>query len=349
MRSFAITQYGEPLQCIDADPPEPVGTQVLLKVRAAGVCHTDLHIWEGGYDMGSGRMLRLADRGQTLPHTMGHETVGEVLEIGSEAKGVSVGETHLIYPWIGCGTCAVCRADTEQLCPTPQYLGVFRPGGYADFITVPHPRYLIDIGSLSPERAASYACSGLTTFSALKKLGSRIEEPVLIIGAGGLGLMCIALHKALGGLAVVVADVDPAKRQAALDAGAAAAIDPMAEDAAGQIAKAIGGPLWSIIDFVGSPSSWAMMMGSISKGGVYVMVGLFGGETVLSLPAIPLRAITVSGSFVGSRPELIELMRLVGSGRVGNVPITTRPLQEVNAAMTDLRDGHVLGRGVLIP
>jgi propanol-preferring alcohol dehydrogenase len=203
---------------------------------------------------------------------------------------------------------------------------------------------------LQPEDAAPYACSGLTAFSALKKLGSeRLKEPVLIIGAGGVGLMALALLRAMGGKGAVVADIDPVKRQAALDGGALAVIDARAEDVAAKIATAVGGPLLSIIDFVGSPATMALMMGTISKGGCYVMVGLYGGEMMLSLPSIPLRALSIMGSFVGSRPELIELMGLVGTGNVKPVPITKRALSEVNAALLDLREGRQVGRSVLVP
>lgn len=350
MKRFAITRYREPLECIEVTRPEPTGSEVLLKVRAAGVCHTDIHVWEGGYDMGGGTMLKMADRGQTLPHTMGHETVGEVVAFGPEARGVALGDVRLIYPWIGCGDCAVCRADEEHLCTAPQYLGIFRPGGYADHILVKHPRYLVDIGGIPEAQAAPCACSGLTAYSALRKLGKdRLSQPILIVGAGGLGLMCLSLLKAMGAAGAVVADVDPVKRQAALDAGALAAIDPAAPDAGAAIAAACGGPLRSAVDFVGSPASWSLAMGSLVKGGFYVIVGLYGGQTTLPIASLPLRAITVSGSFVGSRPELIELVALMASGKVTSPPVTTRPLAQVNAALTDLREGRIVGRAVLQP
>jgi propanol-preferring alcohol dehydrogenase len=350
MKSYRIETYGAPLKEFDTEPPKPQRTEILLKVKAAGVCHTDLHIWDGGYDMGAGKMLKMSERGQALPHTMGHETVGEIVSFGSECKEVKAGDVRLIYPWIGCGQCAVCRADTEQLCPAPRYLGVFRHGGYADHILVPHPRYLIDIGNMTVEQAAPYACSGLTAFSALKKIGkTRLAEPILIIGAGGLGLMCISLLQAMGARGAVVADLDPVKREAAMKAGALATVDPAAADAAAQIAKAIGGPLFAVVDFVGAPSSWGLALGSLSKGGYYVMVGLYGGETMLSLPAIPLRALSIFGSFVGSRPELIELIALANGGSVQPIPITKRPLNEVNQALVDLRNGKQVGRAVLVP
>ena len=176
--------------------------------------------------MGGGKRLKLTDRGVKLPLTMGHENVGEVVAVGPDATGVKIGDRRLVHPWLGCGECAVCRRGDEQLCRTPFSIGVFRAGGYADHLLVPHPRYLFDIGNIPPERAAPLACSGITTYGALKKVGPLLqEEPVVIIGAGGLGLMCLSLHQAMGGKGAIVVDIDPVKREAALKAGAQAAID----------------------------------------------------------------------------------------------------------------------------
>ncbi|WP_313389506.1 alcohol dehydrogenase catalytic domain-containing protein, partial [Achromobacter aegrifaciens] len=227
MKCYCVVNFREPLQEMNQPTPTPQGSQVLLKVRAAGVCHSDIHLWEGGYDLGQGRTLSLKDRGVSLPLTMGHETVGAVVSAGPDAQGLSADRNYLVYPWIGCGNCPPCLAGMENHCSAPACLGVHRAGGYADHILVPHPRYLIDIGDLDPAQIAPYACSGLTTYSALKKIGPDIyrSHPVVIFGAGGLGLMSLTLIKALGGAGAIVVDIDPAKRQAALEAGALAAID----------------------------------------------------------------------------------------------------------------------------
>ena len=214
MKSYDVCECGAPLRLMERPTPKPAGTEVLLKVIAAGVCHSDLHIWDGYYDLGGGKRLQLADRGVKLPLTMGHENVGEVVAVGPDAKGVKVGDRRLVHPWLGCGECAVCRRGDEQLCRTPASIGVFRSGGYADHLLVPHPRCLFDIGSIPPERAAPLACSGITTFGALKKVGPLLTaEPVVIFGAGGLGLMSLGLHRAMGGKGAIVADIDPVKRQ----------------------------------------------------------------------------------------------------------------------------------------
>ncbi len=200
MKSFKVTDFNAPLTEVDAPTPQPSGTQVLIKVKAAGVCHSDLHIWEGGYDLGHGRKpLSLKDRGVSLPRTMGHETVGEVLAFGPDARadtgGLKVGDVALVYPWLGCGRCETCLADEENMCLKPNSLGVYCDGGYADHMTVPHPKYLLNLRGLDPVTAAPYACSGVTTYSALKKVESSFNTPIVIFGAGGLGLMALTARR----------------------------------------------------------------------------------------------------------------------------------------------------------
>ena len=350
MKSYDVAECGAPLQLFERPTPQPRGSEVLLRVLAAGVCHSDIHIWEGHYDLGGGKKLKLTERGVQLPLTMGHETVGEVVAAGPDAAGVVAGEKRLVFPWLGCGSCAVCRRGEEQLCAAPRFLGVFRAGGYADHILVPHPRYLLDIGTLSPAQAAPYACSGLTAFGALKRLGPVIkEEPVVVIGAGGLGLMCLNLLKAMGGRGAIVVDTDARKREAALQAGALAAIDGAAADAVKQVTAAAGGGIWAAIDFVGASGTAKLAIDALAKGGKVVVVGLFGGDLTLPLPFIPMRAMTIQGSYVGSLAEMKELLALVNRARIPSIPITTRPLAEADAALQDLRAGKLVGRAVLMP
>jgi D-arabinose 1-dehydrogenase-like Zn-dependent alcohol dehydrogenase len=228
-------------------------------------------------------------------------------------------------------------------------LGVFSNGGYADYMIVPHPRYLFDIGDLSPERAAPLACSGVTTVGALKKVPTLKREPTVIIGAGGLGLMCVALHQKMDGHSAIVVDIDPAKRDAAKKAGAAAVVDPKAADAVDQIKALTKGGAWAVIDLVGSSQSARLGYDSLVKGGKYIIVGLYGGDLTVSLPPIPMRALTIQGSYVGSVPEMAELMELVKRKGLPDVPVSTRPLKDVNAVHNELRAGKVTGRVVLMP
>ena len=349
MRMFQLCVCGEPLRASEQPTPKPTGNEVLLKTLAAGVCHSDLHLADGWFDLGGGKRLSLADRGMKLPVTLGHENVGEVVAVGPGAKGVRIGARMLADPWIGCGNCGPCRRGEENLCRAMKSLGVFSNGGYADHILVPHPRYLFNIGDLPPERMAPLACSGVTTFGALKKVPTLASEPTVIIGAGGLGLMCLDLHRKMGGHSAIAVDIDPEKRNAAREAGAAHVIDGGAADAAQQIIDLTQGGAWAVIDLVGSSQSARVGYDSLIKGGKYIIVGLFGGDMTVSLPPIPMRALTIQGSYVGSVPETAELMELVRRTGPPLVPVATKPLDQVNAVMHDLRAGKIIGRVVLTP
>ncbi|HZQ13713.1 MAG TPA: alcohol dehydrogenase [Pseudolabrys sp.] len=351
MRMFQVCVCGQPLQCNEAPTPQPKGSEVLLKVLAAGVCHSDLHLADGYFDLGGGKKMSLADRGMKLPVTLGHENVGEVVAVGPDARGVRIGARLLADPWIGCGQCEVCKRGDENLCRAMKSAGVFSNGGYADYLMVPHPRYLFEIGDIPPERAAPLACSGITTFSALKKVPTIKDEPTVIIGAGGLGLMALGLHRKMGGHSAIVVDIDPVKREAAKKAGAAHVVDGGAPDAVQQIMKLTkdGAGAWAVIDLVGSSASARVGYDSLIKGGKYIIVGLYGGDLTVSLPPLPMRALTIQGSYLGSIPEMAELMELVRNKGLPDVPVTTRPLDQVNAAHAELRAGKIVGRVVLTP
>jgi propanol-preferring alcohol dehydrogenase len=353
MRCYCVLAHREPMVAVDRPLPRPTGTEVLLQVRAAGLCHTDLHLWEGHYDMGGGKRLTLAERGITPPLVLSHEVVGEVTATGDEAGGAVAalaGKLLLVHPWIGCGECAACTRGEENICVKPQSLGVVRPGGFAEYLLVPHPRYLVEIDGLDPEAAAPLACAGVTTYSALKKFGGRIHEsPVVVIGAGGLGLMAIRVLKALNGVGAIAVDIDPVKRQAALDAGALDVVDAAAPDAAARIQHATGGGARALLDLVGATATVTMAIASAARGAHIVICGLMGGDITLPLPAFPLRPLTIQGSYVGTLTELRELIALAQHTKMKPIPVRRRPLGEINDALQELRAGRVVGRTVLVP
>jgi len=351
MISQDVIAFGQPLQRVERTTPQPQGNEVLLKVLAAGVCHTDIHTWEGSYDLGGGKRLHMADRGVGLPLTLGHETVGEVVAVGSDVTDVQLGDRRLVYPWIGCGECRVCRRGRENLCTQPRFLGIFRAGGYSDHLLVPHSRYLVDIGTLTPHQAAPYACSGLTTYSAISKIDPEVlaQEPVLVIGAGGLGLMCVTLLRAMGCPAVIVLEPDGARRGAALAAGATSVVDADAPDALDQMRVAAGGPVWAVIDCVGHNSTVQRGLDVLAKGGQLIIVGLFGGELTVSTALLPMRAATIQGSYIGNLSELQALMQLVRDKQPTLIPTSCRCLDEAADALQDLSQGRVVGRLILCP
>jgi D-arabinose 1-dehydrogenase-like Zn-dependent alcohol dehydrogenase len=350
MKSYQLVEFGAPLDGADLPTPRPVGHEVLIAVRAAGVCHSDLHIWEGGYDLGAGRRLRLQDRGINLPLTMGHETAGEIVAVGPDVRDRKIGETCLVYPWIGCGQCRVCDKGYENLCMKPRCIGVHCDGGYADHLLVAHSKYLLPLDGLDPVAIAPYACSGVTTYSALKKFGEAIkEESILLIGAGGLGLMALSILKAMGGKGAVVVDINAERLAAAMKAGARAVVDAGAPDAAAQIVAALGGPAWCALDLVGSPATASLGFDALAKGGKLVMVGLFGGAAPWPLPFIPMKAATIEGSYTGSLGELKELLDLARTGAVASIPIGLRKMSAATETLEDLRHGRIVGRVVMTP
>jgi D-arabinose 1-dehydrogenase-like Zn-dependent alcohol dehydrogenase len=346
MRSWKLTQFGAKLSEVIESPPAPTAAQVLLRVSACGVCHSDLHIADGYFDLGQGQKLDLAPAVK-LPRVLGHEIAGVVEELGPEATGVRVGDRRAVYAWGGCGQCAHCQAGHENLCAKPKNLSVHRDGGFSNYVLVEHPRYLVEYEPLSASFAATLGCSGLTAFSALKKAAPvDTENPLLIIGAGGLGLASVGLARTLYGMGPIVADVDAAKRLAALDAGASAVVDPANPDARKKVLAETGG-MASAIDFVGSESSAAFGLSLLRKGGRLVVVGLFGGSMALSLATLPLRAVSIVGAFTGSLPEFRELVALARESKVKPAPIETRPLDEAQQSLDDLRAGRIRGRVVL--
>jgi alcohol dehydrogenase, propanol-preferring len=356
MKSFQVAEFNAPLKEVDQPTPQPTGTQVLLKVKAAGVCHSDLHIWEGGYDLGHGRKpLSLKDRGVSLPRTMGHETVGEIVAFGPDVSAADkgdlrVGDVTLVYPWLGCGKCPTCVGGDENMCAIkPNALGVYCDGGYADHMTVPNAKYLINLKGLDPVTAAPYACSGVTTYSALKKVEKELNTPIVVFGAGGLGLMLLTLLKAMGGKGAIVVDIDAKKRDAAMAAGALATVDGKASDALEQLQKAAGGPVRAVIDLVGSAQTTQLGFDALGKGGKLIIVGLFGGGATFALPLIPIKAVTIQGSYVGNLRETKELLDLVRAGKIPPIPVTKLPLSKANDALLDLQKGKLVGRAVLTP
>jgi len=348
---WAFQKWGSALE-ERVDELTPVdGHEVTVRVTHCGMCHSDLHVQAGGFDMGGGTLSSLERSGVRLPVTMGHEIVGEVVELGPEVQDLALGDQVVVYPWIGCGACPVCERGDDHVCPrASRSLGIQLPGGYADLVRVPHARYLVPIGTLDAARAATFACAGITAFSAIKKLNAlTADDHVAIIGCGGVGMTAVALCSATLEARVVAIDPDPAKREAALHHGAALAFDPGAPEALKTIAKACGFNIAGAIDFVGAEASSSMAVNLVRRTGQVVIVGLFGGEFRMPLPMFALKSLQISGSYVGSLNDLRELVTLAQRTTLPQIPLELRPLAQVNQALSDLAKGRVVGRVVLQP
>ena len=350
MQAWAVVENGAPLRSIDLPIPEPSGTEVRVRVTHCGVCHSDLHVWEGFYDLGGGKRMSLKDRGVVLPLAMGHEIVGRVDKLGPDATGVKVGDLRIVYPWVGCGRCEMCLSEQDNMCLAGRALGIFQNGGYGTHVIAPHPRHLIDPGSLDPAVAATYACSGITVYSAIKKVMPlpSPDDAMVLIGAGGLGLNAIAVLRAMGHSHIVVVDTSAEKRQGALDAGATSVVDGAGDGVAQRIIEAAGGPVHAVIDMVNGSATARAAYDALTKGGRSVQVGLFGGEITVSLPVMAMRQLTIGGSYVGTPGDLRELIRLAQGGHLKPLPTETVPRDRANEALMRLRDGQVRGRLVLV-
>jgi len=346
LRRQSLVAYGEPLCETIVDCPAPRGSEVLVRIERCGVCHSDLHLQDGYFALGGDKRLDIT-KDRPLPFTLGHEIAGVIESAGPQAEGAVVGRRIAVYPWIGCGTCAACRAGEENLCSNHRHLGVSADGGFASHVLIPHPRYLIEYAPLSPAFAGPLMCSGLTAYAALKHLGSHAERgPVLLIGLGGVGMMGLAIARTLFREPPIVADIDGAKRDAALAAGAAAAYDPADPQARRAIVAATGG-LIGACDFVGSDRSLQFATGVLARGGKVTVTGLLGGAFSIAAAMFAIKAMTIEGVLTGTLAEARELIELARAGKIAPIPSIERPLSEAQAALDDLRAGRVVGRTVL--
>ena len=345
MRRQSLVAYGQPLCETIVDCPTPRGSEVLIRIERCGVCHSDLHLQDGYFDLGGERRLDIT-KDRPLPFTLGHEIAGTIAAAGDQAQ-VEIGHRVAIYPWIGCGTCAACRAGDEYLCSILRHLGISVDGGFATHVLVPDPRYLLDYGPLSPDFAGPLMCSGLTAYAALKRLAGRAERgPVLLIGLGGVGMMGLSIARAIFREPPLVADIDADKRNAALAAGVAAAYDPADPQARRAVMTATGGVL-GVCDFVGSEKSLQFATGVLARGGKVVVTGLLGGTFAMAAAMFAIKAMTIEGTLTGTLAEARELLDLARAGKVAPIRTRERPLTQAQSALDDLRAGRVVGRIVL--
>ena len=350
MRVARIVKTKEPLKLQDIDVPKPTGEQVLVKVESAGVCHSDLHLWEGGYAGPQGLFMKVEDRGVKFPLTPGHEVAGSIEEMGDGVKGFSKGEMVLVYPWIGEGSCPACRAGEENLCDSPKSLGVYQDGGYGEYALVPNYKYLVKLGDFDPSAAASLACSGLTAYTAVRKAAVKDGETLVIIGAGGLGLMAVQVAKAITKARIVIVDIDEKKLAEAKRLGA----DTMVKSGEGDPVQRIkditsGLGAEAVIDFVNNGKTAPSAFNMLRKRGKLVMVGLFGGSLELNLPLIPLRAYTITGAYTGKYSDLVDLVELAKQGKIQSLVSRRFKLEEANEALEELKGGKIIGRAVINP
>jgi propanol-preferring alcohol dehydrogenase len=351
MRAARIVKPNEPLEVQQVETPRPRGSQVLVKVESSGVCHSDIHLWEGGYEGLEGQFLKTTDRGVKYPLTPGHEIAGVVDSLGEETQGFTNGEKVLVYPWIGEGLCPACRSGEENLCDKPRSLGIYMDGGYAEYVLVPSYKYLFKMDDeMDTDASATLSCSALTAYGAVKNANLRPYDNVVIVGAGGLGLMAIQLAKAVTGSRIIAMDLDDEKLRAAKKNGADNTINSKEEDpvkAVMELTDKMGAD--AVIDFVNASKTVEIDMQFLRRRAKLILVGLFGGELKLNLVSMPTKAYRIIGSYTGTLSDLTELVSLAKRRIIKPLVSNRFKLNQATEALTMLKEGKIVGRGVINP
>jgi NAD+-dependent secondary alcohol dehydrogenase Adh1 len=342
MKAARLHEYHQALKVEDIDEPKITGPfDVIVKIGAAGLCRTDLHIQEGQWAEKSG---------VALPYVPGHENAGWIEEIGSGVTNVEVGDTVIVHPFISCGLCRPCRRGDDMHCVNGSFPGINRDGGFAQLLQT-SARSVIKLDpSLHPTDIAALADAGLTAIHAVKNAipvltaGTR----AVVIGAGGLGHIGIQCLKAMTPAEVIV--IDPSEPALAL-AGEMGADHTVKVDGSKHVetvkemTDGVGAE--AIIDFVGEKGAIEDGIAMVRDGGFYYVIGY--GESI-DIPTIDVisREISFIGNLVGTYADLEELMTLTAQGKV-SLHTSTYPLDAINDAMADLDGGRLQGRGILIP
>jgi len=350
VKAARIVRVKEPLEIQTLETPKPRGSQVLIKVQSAGVCHSDIHLWEGGYDGPAGSFMKTTDRGVKYPLTPGHEVAGVIESMGEEVEGFTKNEKVLVFPWIGEGLCPACRIGEENLCDKPRSIGVYHDGGYAEYLLVPSYKYLIKLGDMNTDTSATLSCAALTAYGAVKNTHLRPADNVVIVGAGGLGLMAIQLAKAVTGARIISMDIDDEKLKVAKQNGADFTINSRNQDVTKSIMELTDNlGVDAIIDFVNASKTVETDMQILRRRARIVLVGLFGGALQLNLVTMPTRAYKIIGSYTGSLTDMIELVSLAKRGIIKPVVSNKFNLDQATEALTMLKEGKIVGRGIINP
>jgi propanol-preferring alcohol dehydrogenase len=331
---------GEPLRLEELPIPEPIGTEVRVRVGGCGVCHTDLHL---------ARTDRLRI---TRPVTLGHEIGGIVDAWGDEAAGplrrakLASGSRVVVHGGWGCGACRECATGEEQRCERGESPGFQRDGGYAEYVIVPHPRHLVPLGELDPAHAAPLADAGVTPYRAVSRAAPWLMPGarVLLIGFGGLGQFAIQYLRRLPDLTVAVRELDPDKLAVAAGLGADLGL---LEGDESLVNLGLGGPADVVFDFVGTDATLEYAALNVAPGGLLSLVGEAGGTLPFGFERLPVEA-SVTTTAWGSLDDLRAVVRLARRGRL-SWGVERMPLERAQEAHDRLAAGKVAGRLVLVP
>jgi propanol-preferring alcohol dehydrogenase len=334
MRAAVVRAFGRPLTLDEVPIPQPGPGQVLIRVMASGVCHTDLHAAEGDWPVKP-----------SLPFIPGHEGAGYVVTTGEGVTLLKEGD-RVGVPWLhsACGTCEYCLTGWETLCPKQQNTGYSVDGGFADYALAP-AAYVGHIpAGLGFVEAAPILCAGVTTYKGLKETEARPGQWVAISGIGGLGHVAVQYARAMG-LHVAAIDVGDEKLELARSLGAELTVNAAVEDPATALQREIGGAHGVLITAV-SPIAFSQGLGMARRGGTCVLIGLPPGNFPVPIFYVVLKRLTIRGSIVGTRSDLQEALQFAAAGAV-KATIETQPLEAINDIFARLKKGDVQGRVVL--
>jgi propanol-preferring alcohol dehydrogenase len=338
MRAAVLRKIGDRLRIERLPIPEPGPGEILIKVTACGVCHSDLHAVDGDWNPPP-----------VLPLVPGHEVTGHVAEMGAGVNGFRRGDTVGVpWMWSACGTCEFCLAGMETICRSGQASGYTKPGGYAEYMIA-----RADFVARLPKRADLFAiapilCAGVTTYRGLKRSEARPGQWVAIVGIGGLGHIAVQYAVAMG-LRVAAVDVAPDKLALARRLGAEFCVDAKQENPVRAIrAKLGGGAHAALVAAVATPA-FEQAIGMLRPAGTAVFVGLPGGkadEIRASISAISGKELSIRGSSIGTRRDLSEAVDFALRDRV-KARIAVEPLAAANSVLNRMRRGKIVGRAVL--
>jgi propanol-preferring alcohol dehydrogenase len=334
MKAAVVREFKQPLVIEEVPVPSPQAGQILVKIAASGVCHTDLHAADGDWPVKP-----------KPPFIPGHEGVGHVVAVGAGVSHIKEGD-RVGVPWLytACGHCRHCLGGWETLCEAQQNTGYSVNGGFAEYV-VADPHYVGHLpDKVSFVEIAPILCAGVTVYKGLKVTETKPGDWVVISGIGGLGHVAVQYAKAMG-LNVIAVDVDDTKLELARKLGASLGINARKADPVAFVRKEIGGAQGVLVTAV-SPKAFEQAMGMVDRGGTVSLNGLPPGTFPLSIFDTVLNGITVRGSIVGTRLDLQEALNFAGEGKV-KATVATERLERINDVFSRMRAGDIQGRIVI--
>jgi len=335
MHAAVVTEFGAPLELREVDIPFPGPRQILVKTEACGVCHTDLHAARGDWPARP-----------TLPFIPGHEGIGLVCALGAGVTSVKEGD-RVGVPWLysACGHCEYCLSAWESVCAKAEFGGYTKNGGFADYILA-DPEYVAHVPpGLAARAAAPIICAGVTSYKGIKETGARPGEWLAVSGVGGLGHLAIQYGKVMG-LQVCAIDIDAGKLAHAKRLGVDLVVDASQGDPAAAVKAGTHGGAHGVLVTAASIGAFRQGVAMTRKRGTCVLVGLPPGEFPVPLFDVVANCITIRGSFVGTRQDMVEALAFAADGRV-KADIELQPLSAINEVFDRLQRGDVASRVVL--